>query len=297
MCAGNIALRKMRSALWHASRYAKYLRWKVGPVHPGNKHHGLKRPLIVSLTSYPPRFTTLLLTLKCLLSQTVKPDVMVLWIAENDREVLPPAILDLRTYGLTIRFCADLKSYKKIIPALTAYSDNFIVTADDDAFYPRDWLEFLVREYRGDDKEIICHRAYRIRLGANGLPLKYGEWEFPAQTKVRSALIFPTGVGGVLYPPGIFDARVSDAQTFMSLCPTADDIWLYWMARLNGGVGRRVGDLPDIVCWPGSQAEALYYSNVLGDALNDAYVDNMIACFGSVMTEPAALKSNQAAAQ
>ena len=118
--------RKVRSALWHAERYVKYFWWQCSPVLYRGKPHGLDRPLIVSLTSYPARYKILPLTLKCLLSQTVRPDEVVLWIAHEDRDLLTKEITSLQRFGLTIRFCSDLRSFKKIIPALRTYPDCYI---------------------------------------------------------------------------------------------------------------------------------------------------------------------------
>ena len=43
-----------------------------------------------------------------------------------------------------------------------------------------------------------------------------------------------TGVGGVLYPPNIFDQTLFDKSIFLEKCKYADDIWLTFNAfRLN----------------------------------------------------------------
>ena len=58
--------------------------------------HGRSRELIVSLTSYPKRFSTLHLTLKSLLTQSVRPDRVILWLAEADKNAVPPAVAALQ---------------------------------------------------------------------------------------------------------------------------------------------------------------------------------------------------------
>ena len=64
-------------------------------------------------------------TLYSLLNQTVKPDEVVLWLAKeqfpNGNDDIPPAVLDLQKNGLTIKWCEDLRSYKKLIPSLKEY--------------------------------------------------------------------------------------------------------------------------------------------------------------------------------
>ena len=53
-------------------------------------------------------------------------------------ENLPRDLLKLRSFGLTIDWCENLRSYKKLIPAIEKYPDDIIVTADDDVFYHAD---------------------------------------------------------------------------------------------------------------------------------------------------------------
>jgi len=243
------------------------------------KPHNLPGPLIVSLTSYPARFVTLPLTIKCLLSQSIKPDRVVLWIAHEDRDNLTADILCLKKYGLEIIYCEDIKSYKKIIPLLSIGIDSFIVTADDDAYYWQTWLEDLVVNYSGNNKEILCHRAHKIRLDDLGQPLPYDQWVFDTDDNTCSSLIFPTGLGGVLYPPNVFCPDVLKTDLFMSLCPFGDDIWLYWMTRLNRGKARKVGVKHKFFLWPETQVSSLWNINRLPDG-NDLKINSMIKRYG-----------------
>lgn len=239
------------------------------------KPHDLPSPLIVSLTSYPARFNKLPLTLKCLLTQSMKADRVILWIAHQDKNALTTAILELQKAGLEIAFCDDLRSYKKIIPSLQNYPDSFIVTADDDVYYWPTWLEELVRGYQRDGKDVICHRAHHIRLNEDGLPLAYSQWEMETQRVNASPLNFQTGVGGVLYPPDIFHADVLNVEAFKKLCPQADDVWLYWMLRLNGKSVRKTARTCALYCWPETQQIALWQNNLIGGG-NDEQIKAML---------------------
>jgi hypothetical protein len=257
---------------------------------PRLRPHGLPAPLILSVTSYPARFKTLALTIKCLLSQTIAPDAVVLWIANADKEALPRDVIALQQFGLTIEYTADIRSYKKIIPALRRFPGAFIATADDDVYYWSTWLEELVNAYSSAKREILCHRVHKIRLGADGLPLPYTQWNYQYGGFEASPLIFPTGVGGILYAPGRLHPDVVDEATFRTLCPSTDDAWLYWMGLRAGSQFRRtelsrpvrwprVRGL-SMIPWPDSQKVSLSRSNFLRGDGNDVQIRNLIDRFG-----------------
>ena len=244
--------------------------------------HGLAAPLVVTLTSYPPRFPTLAWTLRSLLDQSVAADHTVLWIAHADLPLLPPEVLSLTDHGLQIRGCDDLRSYKKLIPALAAFPDNFLVTADDDVYYPPEWLGSLTSDVRPDRREVIAGRAHLASLDPEGHAFPYADWEHATSTRHATSpatRLFPTGVGGILYPPGCFVPEVSDQTTFLRLCPYGDDIWFFWMARLGGIDQTQAARRFRILSWPGSQDVALYHENMLSTR-NDTQIQAMEAAFG-----------------
>src|SRR5579871_6494984 len=91
--------------------------------------------VIVSITSYPPRFGVLPLTLKTLLMQSYPDYRLILWIAHDDYKAVPRSVLRLTRSGLEIMTCPDLRVFTKLIPAMRRFPDSIIVTADDDVCY------------------------------------------------------------------------------------------------------------------------------------------------------------------
>lgn len=245
-----------------------------------SENHALPAPLVVSLTSYPARFGTLHLTLISILSQSVEPDRTVLWIAHDDMSQLPHAVLELKKRGLEIEPCDELWSYKKIVPALNAFPATFIVTADDDVYYPRNWLSALVESYKQSPAAAICHRAHRLRLDDDGQPRRYSDWGWNVAQETESPFIVPTSGAGVLYAPGAFYRCVGDVATFLTLSPTTDDLWLYWMLRLNGGEARVLKGRRPVVTWRGSQTTSLANDNLGEKSLNDRAVRALVEKFG-----------------
>jgi len=273
ICRKKEKLLKRVMPRWNRIRLA--CEWWARRFSHATTHEG-KPDLIVSLTSYPPRFATLHLTLKSLLLQRLRPTRLLLWIAHEDAALLPQTVLDLKGEGLEIRYCEDIKSYKKIIPTLESFPEATIVTADDDVYYWPDWLAELVSVWRKHPHDVIAHRLHRIRYEGTSIR-PYREWDLAISDTPASPENFATGIGGVLYPPGCFHPSVHDRGQFMQLCPDADDVWLYWMLRLNGRLVRHSGTRHVPYPWRGSQAVSLWKKN---RHHNDAQIANMIAAFG-----------------
>ncbi|MFV0626702.1 MAG: hypothetical protein ACK5N8_05085 [Alphaproteobacteria bacterium] len=229
-------------------------------THRNTKNNKREKKLIVSLTSFPQRIGEAIYSIYSILSQTTKPDKVILWLGENKfpekEKNLPKAIIDMMEKGLEVRFVEDLKSYTKIIYALEEFPDDIIVTADDDIFYPETWLENLYNAYLQNPKMIYANRAkivnitedknmdyrkwYNISGLANGLAIRinsYRKWRrfsHPKDDKVNPYRIFFNGKGGVLYPPHSLYRDVTKREIFKALIPFEDNIWLWGMALLNG---------------------------------------------------------------
>lgn len=192
--------------------------------------------IIVSLTSFPERINEVPYCIYSLLNQNLKPKKVVLWLASeefpNKENDLPSQLLDFLDYGFDIMWCDNLKSFKKLIPSLKEFHSNIIVTADDDVFYPNNWLESLYNTYLLNLDSIICTRCRKIKIKDNTLD-KYETWLLSQDSEKPSFLNLMTGIGGVLYPPNSLNINVFDYDLAKKLCPNADDMWFWAMAVLN----------------------------------------------------------------
>lgn len=220
--------------------------------------------LIISLTSYPERMYDIHYSIYSLLNQKLKPDLCILWLAENQfpnkEQDLPTGLLNLKKNGLTIKWCTDLKSYKKLIPAIQMYPNDIIITADDDLYYASDWLEKLYQEYLLSDKNcIIAHRAHRIEI-KNKQILPYSKWKKCINIDSKTFLNFPTSGGGILYPPASLHTDVINSDLFMQLAPNADDIWFWAMGVLNNKKTQIVKN-PNMIVYTNHKREFGFYNN------------------------------------
>ena len=194
--------------------------------------------LIVSLTSYPARINYVSTTINTLLRQTVKPDRIVLWLAndefKNKEADLPDNLIKLKDLGLEIRWCKNLYSYKKIVPALQEFPNDIIVTADDDLYYDVDWLESLYNEYLKNPSNIYVRRAVRMKISDGKIADAYKRDEaVKVNYKKASYSNQLMGGSGCLFPPHCLHSDVFDEEKIMSIIPTHDDIYLWVMAILN----------------------------------------------------------------
>lgn len=269
----------MKAALKHfVFSYVVNLRWAFRNV----LHYFMREQtdIIISLTSYPPRFAHLHLTIKCLLTQSVRPKSVVLWIAHEDIASLPQSVQDLEKAGLQIRGCANIRSYKKLIPCLEAYPGTRILTADDDLFYPRNWLKsFWITSQETDPQTVVFMRGHEIALDEEGEPLPYDLWSHDTNHGDSSGnFVVPTGVGGVLYPARGFDIEVFRSDIFMLLAPTTDDIWFFWFGVVSGFRYQKAAGRLRLVNWRGTDKSALYNTNV-GSGTNDTSLANLIETY------------------
>ena len=240
--------------------------------------HKLNYELIVSLTSYPARFKNLHLTLKCLMIQTVRADRVILWVAHEDKSKLPASVLRLEKFGLEIRTTEDIRSYKKLIPALKMFPNAGFVIVDDDLFYPRDLIENLLNTAEKFSGSAVAGRVHRVKRNDFGQILPYKKWCWNSNIQ-QSKDNFYTGCGGAFFPPNAFHPEVLNQTKFIELAPTADDVWFNWMLKLNHTPLVSTGREFVFWDWPDTQAVSLHKKNV-SEHENDRQIANMIKQYG-----------------
>lgn len=224
--------------LWSYICGLLYMLWMgVLPKKPLAKIEGDDHPrVVVTLTSYGRRVgTTVIHVLKSLLLQSRRPDRIILWLdnVNFSSENVPAKLAEFcRKYGIEIRFCDDVRSYKKLIPSLQLCPNDILVTVDDDLVYKRGFLKSLCDEHQKTPKDVLCTLAHCPRTKDGGF-LPYKEWEQNI-TRMGDKPVFPLGGAGTLYPPQSLHKDVTNKDLFMKLAPQADDIWFWAMAVMAG---------------------------------------------------------------
>ena len=224
--------------------------------------------LVVSLTTFPARINVVHKTISTLLEQTLKPDAVVLWLAESQfpNKELPKSLTDLEQFGLTIKWCEDIKSFKKLIPTLQEYPDDIIITVDDDTYYDKKLIETLYNEYLKRPDCIHARQAFVLKLDKknNELFMQARNYTYNS-TYLPSFWNEPVGCGGVLYPPHCLHKNVLNKEQFIKEMPTHDDLWFWGHAiRNNTKINVIKGNykLKNLVI-DGSQEDSLWQKNMI----------------------------------
>lgn len=191
--------------------------------------------IIVSMTTYPARIGSVWITIASLLQQTMRPCKVILWLAEEqfpDHEI-PDNLKRLKRRGLEICFCEDLKPHKKYYYVMQEYSDYYIITADDDIFYPENHIEQLWKGHEKYKDAIICHWSHQIAVDEQGNFRAYNDWPDNGGGDPSYAAL-AVGCNGILYPPASLPNETFDREKIMEHSLCTDDLWLKCMEILNG---------------------------------------------------------------
>lgn len=189
--------------------------------------------VVVSLTSFPPRFKNIHWCLKSLLFQTYKPDRIVVYLgSDTTKEMITPEMKSLEQYGIEYQFDEEknLKSHKKYFYSMQEEKDAIIITVDDDSVYPPNAIESLMKMHNKYPNAVCARRVHRITRKSDGSFMPYKDWEKECRSiREPNRDLIAVGVGGVLYPKDCLGDEAFEEKRFMEACPGTDDIWLKFM--------------------------------------------------------------------
>ena len=270
-------LRKIKERIHHKKELLKYQLPKENCLNIKHREH----QIIISLTTYSTRIETVSLAIASIMHQSVKPDRILLYLDENEYNMnnIPQILKKQQNLGVEIIFCEDLKSHKKYYFAMKDNPDAIIITIDDDVLYRSDLIESLYNSYKLFPNAVSAMRVHRMKFDESDRLISYNKWKQRDESKVLypSISLFPTGCGGVLYPPKCLHTDVFDVESLSKLCLCGDDIWLKIMAiRKNTKTVLATKNM-NLEYIDGTQEIGLFNQNVFedkNDAMLKAVIDN-----------------------
>jgi hypothetical protein len=232
---------------------------------PRENPTAVKVPCIISLTSIETRIRTLHWVIKSLLSQSYRPKKIILWLHYDLEKKLPQNLLRLEGDVFQIRFRGQSCSHRKLVFVLKEFSDEVIVTCDDDIMYDRNWLQSLYESHMKYPRDIIAQECRMISIKKNKL-LAYREWPYVESANLSLPNLLAIGYGGVLYPVGVMHTDTTREELYKRLAPKADDLWFKAMSLINGvKVRRALNPVKKPIPIIGAKGNSLAVTNVEQD--------------------------------
>lgn len=195
--------------------------------------------LIVSMTTWPPRFRSAAIAMKEIVTQRDEEGLQnavhcVLVLSEEEvcasehRSEACRLIDKMEKMGVEVIIDkGNIKSHKKLIPVIEKYPDSAILVVDDDNRQECGWLREFMEENIRFPNDILYGQS-NSHLAIKGDFIEY-TMEYNTQPgKVTKLAIPASGAAGTLYPAHTFtDERFFNRQLFMSVCPTSDETWQF----------------------------------------------------------------------
>ncbi|EPL6588947.1 hypothetical protein AB7X34_19950 [Proteus mirabilis] len=255
-------------------------------IYNFNKKKGIneKSEFVISLTSFNKRIKYLHLVIESLFRQHHKPKKIYLWLSSEDiknKDDLKK-LRKLESRGLSIKIINEnIKSYKKLIYTYdeiikNGYNINYIITADDDVFYPPYWSQKLINKSK-EELCVSCYRGHNLKYINNSFNYEYSMNNNTSLNNPSWSLL-PTGCSGVCYPINSLSDFLMDYK-FLELSPNGDDIWFKAVTLSNGFKSCRIEKdnihFPPLITSFGS---GLYEENVK-QGMNDSKLNNTFEYF------------------
>lgn len=191
--------------------------------------------VIVSFTSFPKRIGKVWMVVESMLRQKIMPAEIHLWLSRKqfpNEDGLPNSLKREIRKGLQVHFVdVDIRSHKKYYYIFQLRSEEKIMTIDDDILYRSDAIEKLLYYHKKYPDSVIANYARKIETEDGNLK-PYDTWKQHDPEGTDIDMFFGSG-GGTLFPPHVLHPDVLKLDSCLACCPTADDIWLNAMTRLN----------------------------------------------------------------
>lgn len=183
--------------------------------------------LPVSLTTIASRLPLLPDIIKSLLTQSLKPESIHIWVSKDPFLIdsgcdtqLPSEFEELLSSdsSIILHWTPNIGPYRKLLPFAHLYPNTPVLVVDDDTVYEKNFVEVAYTFWN----QLKCCIAFRSTILDPDMP--YSQWLDGAGQEAIG--LFHKGNGGVVYHTSWFqDSRIHDSSVFLNMCPTADDIW------------------------------------------------------------------------
>lgn len=195
--------------------------------------------LIVSLSPGADEGGKMNVCLASLLGQTVKADKIIVQLPRQkfQNRQFCFNFLEMIDQGIEVRWCEDCGRYNSLLPTLTDYPQDIIVTCGCGNVYPENFLADLLAAWRGHPQDIICMATAKAVRKNGRLEYEFGKDAYYVD---GSLLNIPVSQAGMLLPPGAFGKIALNTDICLRRAFTFPDLWIWLMAIVHKRKVRRL---------------------------------------------------------
>lgn len=168
----------------------------------------MKYDAVISLTSHKERLGFVSKVIQSILNGSSKNIKVVLTVYKDDVKYISCDLQKLIN-NLTCEIIItneDIGPHKKYFYTMQKYKTENIITIDDDVLYEHDFVKSLVDASIKNPNVVCARRVHLICCDESRRALDNSNWKFEYKNiEQPSMLLYASGVGGVLYPPNVFN--------------------------------------------------------------------------------------------
>ena len=186
---------------------------------------------VITMTSWTKRIQYVAKAIyRFLKTQTVKPDVFYLWLAEeefpNKEKDLPEDLLTIcAAFNVQIKWTKDNEYCFKRWYVFPEHNDDMVISIDDDMFYDHRMIAAVLDEYKRNPIPCVLH--YR---GCGGLieiteGIKYTITQNRVKSSVRNYFIGQCAFTPHSFPLETLEPKIIELRK--KICPKCDESFLH----------------------------------------------------------------------
>lgn len=208
---------------------------------------------IVTMTSWTKRILFVAKSIEYFLNtQTVKPDIFYLWLAEeefpNRENELPKDLLEIITkYKVSLKWLKKNTFCHKRWEVYPKHLQDLVISIDDDVLYNPNLIAECKRQAELYPDKIFCHVKEWVAIPVYNNTIHYQRWVYTHDRNLFNRLFF---CGQCAFPPNTFPVlALNDIEDRDRICPVCDEAWI--IANLLAEGRYPVSIEPDVNLAPG----------------------------------------------
>lgn len=200
--------------------------------------------ILVNITTTSTRLDLCSATLWSLINQKIEEDYIInLWISkdaylsDHGIDFCPEFIEPLNDIKniIRVRYTKNIGPYRKLIPCIReAMDDDIIVYADDDVIYSENWLNYLITDFEGNNRQVaIASRVRVFKKNIFGIQKGYFYSKIVYENNILIKDFMITGVGGVVVSRKLIREELLMNDDFISIASMTDDVWFTKLLNIS----------------------------------------------------------------